>query len=244
MTVTIGIAYHDCPDEVERAVASVLAQTYRDLVCVVIGDGAEPPLKVRDDRLVVYTLSANHGAYFCEELVLEATPHAWYGPVAADDWIEPEHVDSLMVLGGTVNVPERIRIHLLDGTTLDQRSDLWEVGVFSTARLRELGGYDPAERIEQDQLLMKLLRRTGRTHTSPEITYHQVKRAGSLTMTPSTGLTSRYRRERRMFNRAVLHTAATFKFNTDRIREYRRSLVPPQIRADLDDHVERLRGLL
>lgn len=244
MTVTIGMPYYGCPEVVEKAVRSVLAQTYRDLVLVVIGDGeAVPSLAVTDSRLVIYNLPENRGAYFAQQLILQATPHAWYGPVAADDWIEPNHVETLMALGSTVNVPEAVCIHLLDGTTLIQKS-LWEVGVFAVERLKAIGGYSPAERIEQDMLMMKLLRRTGPTAQSPEITYHQVKRQGSLTMTPATGLTSKYRRQRRMVNSRLLHDLQRMKFEPASIRKHRESLVPAEIRSELAGHVEKLRELL
>lgn len=235
--------YYGCPEVVEKAVRSVLAQTHRDLVLVVIGDGEEPPLTVRDDRLVVYTLPENRGACFAQRLILEATPHAWYGPVAADDWVEPEHVETMLALGSTVNTPAAVCIHLLDGSELIQKS-LWEVGIFAVERLRAIGGYSPAERIEQDMLMMKLLRRTGATAQSPEITYHQVKRRDSLTMTPATGLISKYRRQRRAFNQQLLHHAQRVKFEPSAIRRYRELLVPAEIQAELDEHVERLRRLL
>lgn len=234
--------YYGCPEVVDKAVRSVLAQTYRDLVLVVIGDGERPPLKSCDERLVVYNLPENRGAYFAQQLILQATPHAWYGPVAADDWVEPIHVETLMVLGSTVNVPQAVCIHLLDGSTLIQRN-LWEVGIFAVERLREIGGYSPVERIEQDMLLMKLLRRTGPVASSPEVTYHQVKRAGSLTMTAATGLTSRYRQERRRFNQRLLSQAQRLK-EPAKIRQYREALVPLPLQDELQEHVERLRRLL
>ncbi len=244
MTVTIGMPYYGCPNEVRRAVRSVLDQTHRDLVLVVIGDGEEPPLgTIRDSRLVLYRLPANRGAYFAQELVIEATPHPWYGVVAADDWVEPDHLDSLLALGSTANVPASVCIHLLDGSTLVQKG-LWEVGVFSVDRLRAVGGHNPSERVDQDMLLMKLLRRTGSVAESPRVTYHQVKRRGSLTMDPQTGLTSRYRGRARNRARGVLHTAQRLRFDPERVRDYRTSLVPAAIRQELDEHTERLRALL
>jgi glycosyltransferase involved in cell wall biosynthesis len=65
VTVLVSIPYWRTPELVEKAVRSVLKQTHRDLVCVVVGDGDEPPLsKVRDSRLVVHSYSTNRGAYF------------------------------------------------------------------------------------------------------------------------------------------------------------------------------------
>lgn len=235
--------YYGCPETIDRAVRSVLAQTHADIQLVVVGDGEVPPVALTDDRLIVYTLPENRGAYFAQQLILSATPHPWYGPVAADDWIDARHVQTLLALGSTVNVPASVCIHLLDGSELVQ-AGLWEVGVFSVDRLRAIGGYDPGERIEQDQLVMKLLRRTGRTASSPEITYHQVKRRGSLTMRSDTGLTSRLRRDRRAVNAKVLRQAQRMRFDSKAIRKYREALWPDPIREELAEHVEKLRRLL
>jgi len=235
--------YYGCPDEVGRAVRSVLEQTYRDLVLVVVGDGEVPPLAVTDDRLIVYNLPENRGAYFAQQVIIDASPYQWYGPVAADDWVEPEHVETLLALNTPANAPEKVCIHLLNGTTLVQKG-LWEVGIFAVDRLRAIGGYNPAERIEQDSLLMKLLRRTGGVAESEAITYHQVKRRGSLTMDPITGLTSKYRKRRRMQAREILSKGQRMQWDVKRIRQYRASLVPQAIRDELDQHVEQLRALL
>lgn len=244
MTVTVAMPYYACPDEVDRAVRSVLRQTHRDLVLVVVGDGEEPPLgKIRDSRLVVFTLPANHGAYFAQQLVIEASPNPWYAVIGADDWVEADHLEHLLALGHSANAPGVVRIHMTDGSTLDQKWR-WEVGVFAVDRLRAIGGYDPAERVEQDALVMRLLQFTGGVARSNRITYHQVKRHGSLTMHPATGLRSVYRKERRRQARRVMTAAQRYRWNQPRIRHYREALTEPAVRAQLAEHVDQLRAVL
>ena len=96
-TVLVCVPYHESTSHlVEKAVRSILAQTHRDLVCVVVGDGAEPPLAgVKDSRLVVYTNRVNRGAYFSQMVALGASPFEWYAPIASDDWVDPEHIEKL-----------------------------------------------------------------------------------------------------------------------------------------------------
>lgn len=241
MTVTIGVPYYGCPDLIEKCVRSILAQTHRDLICVVIGDGEDPPLKgIRDDRLVVYRLLENRGAYFGEQLIIEATPHDWYGVVGADDWVDPDHVASLAAFDSNV-APGAVWYHN-NGLTKIVRK-VYEVGLFRTANLRTIGGYNPAERLGQDSLTIHLLRTTYGYAVNNQPTYHRVQRPGSLTTDPRTKRGSAFRNEMRARNRALLAECERLK-TPERIGAYRRSLVPQEIADELATHVERLKGLL
>jgi glycosyltransferase involved in cell wall biosynthesis len=246
MTITVAMPYWGCPDLVERAVRCVLAQTYRDLMLVVIGDGENPPLRnVRDSRLEVYRLPENRGAYFGLQLVLEASPHKWYGPHAADDTSDPEHYE---VLGRRAQAAasEAVIADAVwwgEGRDVVRRSSGYEVGVYTRRRLLAFGGYNPAERIAQDTLLIKLLKITGRLAAEGEPTYHRIKRPGSLTRDPATGLVSPYRAEVKARNRSIYYASKRLR-NPRAIRDYRAGLVPAEIRAELDVHVDRLRSRL
>lgn len=71
-TVTVVIPTYRNPGTLARAVESVLAQDYTDLVCLVINDGADPadtwaPLAhLNDPRLVRFDLTENRGRFYAE----------------------------------------------------------------------------------------------------------------------------------------------------------------------------------
>lgn len=234
MTVTVAMGYWRCPDFVGRAVRSVLAQTHADLRCVVIGDGEEPPLDIHDERLTVYTLPENHGAYFALQLALLASPDAWFAPFGADDWAEPDHLERLLDMHSAAAIPGAVftnagKVH----------KGPYEVGVFRRERLMAIGGYNPAERIGQDTLLIRLLRLTGDVAIQTTPTYHRVKRSGSLTTSSETGFGSPARTQMRERNRSVYAKCRSLQ-STDEIRRYRESIVPLAITADLSRHATAL----
>lgn len=251
MTVTVAMPYYGCPDLVERAVRSVLAQTHRDLRLVVVGDGEEPPLDIRDDRLVVYTLPANRGAYFAFQLILESSPDEWHAPHGADDWTEPEHLERLLALRKDAVAVSTTWYHDArkspnpEGVLNGGGKRGWHVGIFNSERLRSIGGYDPSARLSQDTHVLRILDLTGgyHRHYSTEPTYHRWKWNGSLTSAPATNLTSPARLAARAYNRPILHRCARLR-KPRLIRQYRDSLVPPAIRAELDVHVGRLSSML
>jgi len=246
VTITVAMPYWGCPDLVERAVRCVLDQTHRDLCLVVIGDGEDPPLRnVRDSRLVVYRLPENRGAYFGLQLVLQASPHQWYGPHAADDTSDPEHYETL----ARVATAQRSEAVIADavwwgeGHSRVRRSSGYEVGVYTRDRLLAFGAYNPAERIAQDTLLIRLLKLTGRVAAEGTPTYHRIKRPYSLTTTLETGLRSPYRMAVKRRNREVYYRAKRLR-RLEAIRAYRERLIPSEIRDELAEHALRLAGEL
>lgn len=243
MTITVSIPYWGCPDLVDRAVRSVLAQTVRDISVVVIGDGEEPPLAgLHDGRLEVYTLPANRGTYFAHQLVLHASPRRWFAPVDADDWVEPNHLERLLARGAEAVVPGALWYHDArrgaDPVRQGRRAG-WHVGLFGTDRLRAIGGYEPDARLSQDLHTLRILALAGPVERIHEPTYHRWKRAGSLTTHPATNLSSEARQRARARNRATL-AACRVRRRPDRIRAYRESLVALDLRAELAEHVDRL----
>jgi hypothetical protein len=242
--------FYGGPEFVECAVRSVLAQTQRDLRLVVIGDGQEPPLgKVRDSRLVVYTLPENWGTYFGFQLILQASPDAWHAPHGADDWTDPEHLESLLALNLTAVALRTTWVHDGDKATLTSiGSEGWHVGVFSSERLKAIGGYDPSARLSQDSNVLKLLDMTGgyHRHGASNPTYHIRKRLDSLTMAYTTGMTSQARRRQRAHDAQIRSKVRVMcrAGNVAGVRAYRESMIPLPIQAELGEHVERLREML
>lgn len=227
MTVLVAMPFYGPQDLLQRGVRSVLAQTHDDLQLLVIGDGQAPEIgAIADRRLVTYTLPENRGPYFAQAVALAANPHQWYAPVGADDWVDPVHLAVLMAAGGSAVVPGVLWFHR--GRRVAAHEGLYEVGLFETERLRSIGGYNPAERIGQDTLTMRLLRLTGDVRAANIATYHRVRRAGSLTTSPETGHGSTARNAMRARNRAVFAKATELR-HAVAIREYRNSLIPREI---------------
>lgn len=239
MTTLVAIPYWGCPELVERAVRSVLSQTIRDIAVLVIGDGQEPPLAgIHDSRLEVYTLPDNHGPYFAQQVALTASPFPWYAPHAADDWSEPDHLERLFAVGGDAVLTGAVWFHNRSGrVSLHQAT--YEVGLFATDRLRALGGHNPAERMGQDTLMIRLLRFTGEPRATTYPTYHRIKRPGSLMTANDTAPGSPARNAMRARNRTVLAECVRVE-RVSEIRRYRESLVPPALADEVREHAARV----
>jgi hypothetical protein len=246
VTTLVAMTYYRHAEYVERAVRSVLAQTEHDLQLLVLGDGEAPPLRhIRDARLEVHTLAANHGTYFGHQVMVMASPHAWYAPVDADDWVEPEHLERMAALGSDAVAPGAVWFHRGGRARVwagrPGHPALYHVGRFATARLRGVGGYDPMERVGQDTLLLRMLRQSGglTRWAPPDPTYHRVRRPGTLTTAPETGLGSPERRAARRRNREVYQATAALG-TAEAICRYRLARIRPDVLEALAEEVELL----
>ena len=242
MTVLVAMTYWRCPQYVERAVQSVLAQTHTDLQLLVIGDGDDVPRLPSDPRLVTYELPVNRGTYFGHALALAASPHDWYAPVDADDYVEPDHLAQLLAVG-TDSVVSQVIFHGNDGRLRHPKGTYW-VGVHRTQRLRSFGGLNPAERMGQDGLTQRLLRLTGPVSTAPQRTYHRIKRPGSLTTAPRTRIRSPQRLAMIERNDRIMAECHALAPDVEAIRRYRLSLVPHNVADALAHHARELGDLL
>jgi len=240
VTVTVAMPYYGAAQYVERAVRSVLAQTYRDFRLVIVGDGEDVP--IIDERVTVYRLPENRGTYFALQLILEASPDAWHAPIGADDWLGPTHLEELVALRKTAVAMATCWIHQDDKPPMVQSigREGWHVGIFAADRLRAIGGYDPSARVSQDTHVLKLLDDHGGyyRHRSENPTYHIRRRPDSLTTAVRTGMRSTFRAKARA--RDSMIRARCRKLDVAGVRAYRASQVPPQLRAELDYHVGRL----
>lgn len=242
--VTIAIPYYGCPEQIGRAVDSALAQSYRDVLVVVVGDGEAPPLLSNDRRLVVYTLDRNHGgAPFAQQVALLATPDAWYAPLGADDWLEPGHIANLGRSGASATATGVVFWHRPDHSRPTIRRVWYETGLFATERLRAFGGYDPSERVAQDNLVLGLLQQYGalEVYAGPP-TYHRRKVDGAMSSSPATGAGSSERQGAERRNARYLAAARTLA--PRQVAELRGRRSKPALLAELDHHVDRLGRLL
>ena len=241
MTILVVIPYYGVPDLIETCVRSVLRQTVSDLAVLVLGDGEDPPVHVHDDRLDVLTFADNRGPYWRQQSAILANPFERYAVVGADDWLEPDHFERLLAVGGSAVLTGAVWFHPLHGETSVHRGN-YEVGLFGTERLREIGGHNPTERVGQDSLLIHLLRMTGPLEATDHPTYHRVKRPGSLMTSALTGKGTPYRNDVRRRNRVVL--AACEGRPRDGIREYRESIVPEWARLGVHEDADRIASRL
>ncbi len=210
MTITVSMAYWHAAPYVERAVRSILEQTYTDLRLVVIGDGDRPPLDgIDDSRLTVLTLDENRGPYFCDAVVMAACDTEWFTIHAADDWSDPGRLSRLMehahgydaVFGGSLQ--HRGRNVRRRRTRFDEAGDELKhvgsiaTGIYRTEALRRIGAWPhPDFRVAYDTMLVHLVLRALRwTHVRGEYGYHRIWRPDSLTNAPTTGLGSDFRAE-------------------------------------------------
>lgn len=237
MTVLVAIPCGPgIPGELlDKAVRHALAQKGADVVVLVAGDGQAPSVTVRDSRLVTGKFATNRGAPFTQQAMLLGSPFEWYAPHGADDWIEPNHIASLLALRAAVNGSGRIWYHGPKRVEILSSPRTWiEFGVMDTAALKAIGGYNPAEPFGQDSVLISVVLKTLRVRLTNRPTYHKQWRAESLTHHPETRGGSTARTAVRDRNRAVLLECQRLGWRPAAVRAYRESLVPAETRRALD----------
>ncbi|MEO8247204.1 MAG: hypothetical protein ABI622_08830 [Chloroflexota bacterium] len=238
MTVLIAIPYYGVPaDMIDKAVRHALAQTHSETIVMVLGDGQKPPVSFTHDRLIVDMIPEHHGAPFVQQAMILGSPFEWYAPHGADDWIEPDHIKSLLALGARVNGSGVIWYDQAGKRPQLFRSSRTyiEFGVLDTSMLRAIGGYNAAEPCGQDSVLISLLAQTEVVRLSRRPTYHKVHRADSLTHHPDTRGGSPLRTGVRIRNRAILLECARKGRDRVAIKDYRASLLSPEVAGALED---------
>lgn len=99
--VVVSIPCFQSWHSVARAVESILAQTYSDLLVVVTNDGDSDPgwdmlSHVDDPRLIRVDHAAHQGRYFVDQVALMARLGPYLLIQDADDWSEPDRVRALV----------------------------------------------------------------------------------------------------------------------------------------------------
>ena len=216
--VTVGIPYYRCPDGLVRAVESILAQTHRNLRCIVLNDAdPESPREllrhIDDPRLLLFDFGANRGRYFADAVAVEATCDSYYLIQDADDWsalercakllslLRDSHADAafstIMLHDSPIDVGRRVsyadRLARPVAPRLSHR--VGHHGLFRVGALRRRGGYYGGLRVGFDTLVVALLELTGSIAYLDEPVYHRLLRSGSLTASPDSGFGSALRLE-------------------------------------------------
>lgn len=212
-TVAVSIPYYGCPFGIRRAVDAVLAQTHRDLICVVTNDADTerspwPHLAgITDPRLVRYEASTNRGRYFTDAVVLAATDTPWFTVHDADDaahprWLEwclrearKSDADSVLTSQYVRDLKGRQLVeHVKMGNEGREMHHFGHMaGLWRSSWLRTVGGPNPHFRVGYDTLLSTIAWWYGRYAALPAPVYTRYRRKGSLTTSPKTGGKSEYR---------------------------------------------------
>lgn len=199
-------------DLLDRAVRSVLDQTYEDLLLVVVNDGGERLSGMpSDSRLMVWDMDRNRGRYFADAVVTRALSSRldWLWSVHdADDWSEPERFDRLLphaedgaVISpywrhqrGKTWVQEPARDRVRKPTEGFVHIAHWVSGAYTVERVERAGGVHPGFRIGFDTLFVRMLVLTGPVGIAEDKGYHWCRRtSGSLTSSPETRFGSQRR---------------------------------------------------
>jgi glycosyltransferase involved in cell wall biosynthesis len=255
VVLTVAVPYYRAAGFIDVAVRSILNQTYRDLVCVVIGDGDEPPIShIHDSRLIIYTLPENHGTYFAQAVALAACQSDWFSIHAADDWSDPDRFGRLMaassdvdaVFGGSVQhhgqIVTRRPVHFDKAGDRPRHVASIATAIVRTEAVQAFGWWSQPEfRVAYDSMMVNLVIRVLRwRHIPGEYGYHRIVRDDSLTRTPATGLNSAYR----------LEASARRADLWDRViaapqKDWPELLAPsPLVAAEVTEHAQRLREML
>jgi glycosyltransferase involved in cell wall biosynthesis len=218
--VTVSIPYYRCKPYIRQAVESILRQTHTNLTLVVVNDGdPDPPWDVladiQDPRLIRFDLSSNHGRYFADAVVLNATTDPYFMIQDADDWSEPDRISVLLAgldqdqadaalsslyrcesthpIRQARQVETYPDLHSELTTRLHHRAS--HVGLYKTRTLKTIGGYYGGYRIGYDTLLISLLLMSGVITYIDQPLYTRRIRPGSLTKSQSTGMKSKERNQ-------------------------------------------------
>ena len=251
MTMLVAIPYwHTAEAFIDEAVASVLASRHDDLVCLVAGDGAAPPVTVRDERLRVVTFPTNEGAPATQQAMLLGSPFEWYAPMGADDRIDPSYLETLLALGGLANASWCL--WQFDASSSWTSRDYpgnpahTEFGVFDAELLRSVGGYGASRRCGQDTLLyLQLLPNLVEIRRTEMALYWKRDHPASLTHAPETTFGSPLRNEVFAHNAEVADTIARWGYgDLARIRQFREWLLGPELREVMAQRVEMVKAAL
>jgi glycosyltransferase involved in cell wall biosynthesis len=203
---TIVIPTRDRPGLVERAVASALAQTVRDLQVVVVDDGSAEPVRLPPDpRLQVVRTPHPLGPSAARNLGLELATGPWITFPDDDDQLLPDMIQVSLAAAERSTLPEPVAVlsavEVLDATgqvvetrqatTLARQPPPYPQApdeglaqdantlVAPTQVLRALGGWDEGLRgWEMDDLLLRLVQHCS-IQATPQVTYRRHRHSGA-----------------------------------------------------------------
>jgi glycosyltransferase involved in cell wall biosynthesis len=203
---TIVIPTHDRPRLLERAVASALAQTVRDIQVVVVDDGSAEPVELGlpDPRLLVIRNHRALGASAARNAGLRAAAGRWVTFTDDDDELLPDMVQASLEAAEGSSLPQPVSVmsavEVVDGrgqvvetrrpTTVARQAPPYAQApddgfvqdantLFApTELLRAMGGWDETIKgWEMDDLLIRLVQRSS-IQGAPQPTYRRFRHEG------------------------------------------------------------------
>lgn len=248
----------------DRAVRSVLAQSHKDLVLVVVNDGGKQLSGMpSDSRLVVFDLPENRGRYFADAVTTEAIamrPQMLWSVHDADDWSEPGRFENLLpyLADGVAVAPywrhqtnrrtrewvqEPSRARLKQPAEGFVHLAHWCSGVFSSERVQRAGGIHPGFRVGFDTLFVRMVALTGPVGIGEHKGYHWCRRdGGSLTTAPETRFGSQHRAVAKA--RLVKLDAAAWELRAKDPGRVIRDDISPTLRVEVEEQARKLAELI
>lgn len=247
--ITISLPTHNTPTRlVKRMMLSLQNQDFADFVCVVTNDGGERPYMNSDPRFIYFERKTNRGRYFSDQVVLQAAKTPYWKPVDDDDWVDLDHLESMLSVIEDGPVLSSWWHHWREGKGQHRPVRLDKVrpghiahfafhcaALFPTEQLRAHGGPHPDIRLGDDTRLINLAYQHMGATVIDHPTYHRVKRKGSLVTHPETNMNSARRAEDRKLRGKVWHA-----WSLDDPLPF----VNPETAEALGEEVERLREML
>lgn len=248
--ITLSLPTFNTPQHlVQRMIRSLQNQTFGDFVCVVTNDGGREPWMPRgDDRFILYARKVNRGRYFSDQVVLQAAQTPFWKPVDDDDWVDFDHLSSLIEAIEEGPVMSSWYHHWREGAGQHRPVRLDKVrpgyithfafhcaALFPTEQLRAHGGPHPDMRLGDDTRLVNHAYQHMGAKVIDRPTYHRVKRKGSLMTTPATNMKSAARAKDRRLRAKVWHAWSV---------ENPLPFVKPETAEALAVEIEKLKGML
>lgn len=251
--------YFNCRETIRQAVESILNQSYKNFVLLVINDGdsssREMLADISDPRLKIYDLPQNRGRYFADSVSLEANPYKFFLPTDADDVSDPHRLLRLMRRADVYSaVFHHQKVLWRNGTVSLERTPLlmrklgpkmrhlahWS-GIYKTKALREIGGIHPDFRVGYDTLIVNLLRMAGQVSIITNFLYTRRVRDNSLTVAEATNYKSPHRAKARIELQRLYSLCLE---RPARIREIITESIKPETRNAVKMEAAKLRKIL
>jgi len=213
--VAVSIPVWKTPlDVFERALASILNQTHKNIVVLVSSDGEDSPSYlgsklINDPRVVTFRSPENHGPYWYHHIAWMASGAPFFAVQDADDVSDPNRIAELLrgvrEYSADVAFPSVVD-HRSDGSvsTIVPSQDRAVIGrelrhpmdhfwLVRSSFIKAIGGYYCGTKMGADSLLTSMAVMLGRCVAVPSARYHRYSRDGSLTRHPDTGHRSKQR---------------------------------------------------
>lgn len=261
-TVAVSIPVHRPPKSLRWTVRSLLRQSYRDMLIVLVADGDDQDLEgvdgIRDSRLVRFATRTNGGPYRIHDIVRRATSTPFFTVHDADDFSLPgrltELVDGAAIHGAAFSPqwvlarsrhPITTRAAKLATTPPPSlRYQAHHSGVFTRDRIDRVG-YLASARVGFDALLVSLMGMTGPVWASECRSYVRIMRSTGLTSDARTGRTSELRRRYEEQFRDLYRTARSqWQAGARDFSSLVEDACDADVRSSVAIEVQRLRELL